>query len=106
MLALWAVPCLWILWVGVGGLFAVFVVCFGCLTALPSSFYFIHKLCRLKVIVDWALDLSPKRSTSAVAFTVSLLVKDCQNPRDPLQPASKKKGRMDCRMQHGDCYLR
>ena len=45
---------------------------------------------KTKVIVEWALDLSPKRSTSGVAFTVSLLVKDCQNPRDPLQPASKK----------------
>ena len=39
--------------------------------------------------MEWALDLSLKRSTSGVAFTVSLLVKDCQNPRDPLQPASK-----------------
>ena len=26
-----------------------------------------------------------------VAFTVSLLVKDCQNPLDPLQPGSQKK---------------
>ena len=41
--------------------------------------------------MEWALDFSPKRSTSGVAFTVSLLVKDCQNPRDPLQPARKKK---------------
>ena len=44
-----------------------------------------------KVIVEWALDFSLRRSTSGVAFTVSLLVEDCQNPRDPSQPASKKK---------------
>ena len=31
------------------------------------------------------------RSTSGVAFNDPLLVKDCQYPRDPTQPASKKK---------------
>ena len=45
MMAVSADPCLWVACCGFGFLVGVFVAFWGCCwTALPSSFYFIHKL--------------------------------------------------------------
>ena len=63
---------------------------FSCLPGHSSCFPSYKSYEAQMVLVKWALDLTLE-TQCLLPLVVFLLVKDCQYPRDPLQPASEKK---------------
>ena len=86
---MFGVGCWFLLLVGVFLLWFFLSCCVSFLASAPYAPSYISY--DVSSHSEWALDFLLGCSTTGVAFFDSLVAKDCQYPRDPMQPAIKKK---------------